>query len=179
MLPECQALETWISRSRRPSASPESSDFFAAVTPSLRFLVRPATTSAAAALNTAISRNGPLLPLSTASSAAALASASPPRSASGLALGRPTSSGAISKVLTAPFSSAATLGLRMGTRRRRAETHRRSKEWWVTARKGAPDPPYQRVCCQDVRHWRHGSAGRGGLPPRRNRAIFSRPSRPP
>src|SRR5262249_5832865 len=103
------ALDTWISRSRRPPASPEASDFWASATPSFRVLARPATTSPAAALNTATSRNGPFCPLSTVSNAAALASASPPRSVSGLALPRPTSSGPISNALISPFSRVATV----------------------------------------------------------------------
>src|SRR5215203_4690595 len=77
------AFEIATSRPSRPSASPLSIDFAAIAAPALRSLARPETTSAAAALSTAMSRYGPLSPLSTPMSAVALASASPPRSASG------------------------------------------------------------------------------------------------
>ena len=93
----------------RPSAAPLSIDLAASAAPSFRSLALPATISAAAALSSATSRKAPGLPLSTSSSALALCAASPPRSASGLARGRPASSGVISKVRTLPFSSAATL----------------------------------------------------------------------
>src|SRR5262249_26771928 len=88
-----QALETLIRRCNRPSASPESSDFAAIATPSFKSLARPATIRDAAALRIAISRYGPLVPLSTEVSAVALVSASPPLSASGLARAIPMSSG--------------------------------------------------------------------------------------
>src|SRR5262249_5701177 len=69
-----KAFEPTPSRSSRPSASPESSDLLASAAPSFRSLARPATTSAAAAFSTAMSRKGPFTPLSTAISALALVS---------------------------------------------------------------------------------------------------------
>src|SRR5262249_28310548 len=60
------AFETLIRRCSRPSASPLSSDFAAIAAPSFRSLALPATIKAAAAFSTAMSRYGPLLPLSTA-----------------------------------------------------------------------------------------------------------------
>src|SRR5262245_23453279 len=71
------SFDTAISRSSRPSASAESSDFAATMRPSFRSFALPATTMAAAAFKSAMSRNGPFLPLSTSLSAAALESASP------------------------------------------------------------------------------------------------------
>ena len=65
------------------SASPESIDLVASATPSFRSLALPATTSAAAALSSATSRNGPFLPLSTSMQRRRVVSASPPRSSSG------------------------------------------------------------------------------------------------
>src|SRR5262245_10254425 len=97
-----------INRCRRLSASPESIDFCASATACLRSAARPATTRPAAALRIETSRNGPLRPLSTSMSAWAFSFASPPRRASGLTRCSPTSSGVISKVRTAPRSSAAT-----------------------------------------------------------------------
>jgi hypothetical protein len=62
----------------------------------------------AAAFMIATSRKAFFAPLSTSTSALAFWSASPPRNASGFWRVRPTSSGMISNVRTAPFSSAAT-----------------------------------------------------------------------
>src|SRR5262249_41860473 len=103
-----QSLEIAIRRSSRPSASPESIDFFAIRIPPWRSDARPATTSAAAALRIATSRNGPFLPLSTSSRAAAFSLATPPRNASDRTLGKPKSSGERSNARTAPFSNEAT-----------------------------------------------------------------------
>src|SRR5262245_17445857 len=102
------AFDTAISRSSRPRASPESTDFSASATAAFRSFALPATISPAAALRMATSRKAPFLPLSTSPSAWAFSLASPPRSASGLTRARPTSSGVISNTRTAPFSSAAT-----------------------------------------------------------------------
>ena len=62
-------VDRLLRRARRPSSDRSA---------------RPATISPAAAFRTAMSRKAPFLPLSTSSSACALSSASPPRSASGL-----------------------------------------------------------------------------------------------
>src|SRR5712691_1360236 len=102
------AFEIATRRSRRVAASPESTDVCANANACLRSLARSATIRPAAALSKATSRKAPFLPLSTSVSARALWPASPPRSASGLTRGSPTSSGVISKARTAPFSSAAT-----------------------------------------------------------------------
>ncbi len=101
------AFDTATSLSSRSFAAPESIDFAASAMPSFRSLALPATASAAAALSSATSRNGPLVPCSTAISAVALVSASPPRNASRPTFFRPTSSGLISNTRTLPFSSAA------------------------------------------------------------------------
>ena len=93
-------FDTAISRSSRPSASPESTEWAAACRPSVRSFALPATTSAAAALRSATSRKAESLPWRTSCTALAFVAASPPRSASGLTLRRPSSSGEISKVLT-------------------------------------------------------------------------------
>src|SRR5262249_8846095 len=75
-------FDTASNRSSAPSASPVSIDLFAKASPCFRSLAASATTSAAAALSIATSRNGPDLPRSTCSRASALAAASPPRKAS-------------------------------------------------------------------------------------------------
>src|SRR5262249_20426310 len=103
-----QAFAALIRRSSRPFAAPESIDLAASATPSFRSMARPATIRAAAGFTVATSRNGPVLPFSTSSSAAAFSLASPPRSVSAFARASPTSSGAISNVCTAPFCSSAT-----------------------------------------------------------------------
>src|ERR1700751_1821612 len=92
------ALETAIKRSSRPSASPVSIDLAASAAPCLRSCVLPATMSAAAAFRIATSRKALGFPLRTSSSAFALCSASPPRSASGFERGKPASSGVTSNV---------------------------------------------------------------------------------
>src|SRR5262249_7347985 len=112
---DAHAFEIATRRWSRLAASPESIDFCASASACLRSLARAATTSAAAALRTATSRKAPLLPLSTSTRACAFSFASPPRRASCLTRCNPISSGGVSKVRTAPFSSAAAL---VGPRRR-------------------------------------------------------------
>src|SRR5581483_7055292 len=100
-------LETATRCFSRAPAAPLSSDFLPSATPSFRSLALPATINAAAALRRATSRKALGLPSSTDCSATALASASPPLSASPPTRPRPASSGVTSKRRTLPFSSAA------------------------------------------------------------------------
>src|SRR5258707_14327511 len=102
-----QLLETAIRCFSRAAAAPLSSDLVPSTTPSFKFFARPATISAAAAFSSATSRKGLGLPSSTLCSAIALASASPPFSASAPTRLRPASSGVTSKVRILPFASAA------------------------------------------------------------------------
>src|SRR5262249_43134868 len=102
-------FDTLINRSSRPSASPESTEWAAACSPSVRSFAVPATTSAAAAFKRATSRKADGLPLRTSSTALAFVSASPPRRASGLTLCRPNCSGEISNALIWPPSKATTV----------------------------------------------------------------------
>src|SRR6266478_8021799 len=72
-----QPLETAIRCFSRAAAAPLSSDLVPSATPSFRFLARPATISAAAALSSATSRKGLGIPSSTLCRTIALASATP------------------------------------------------------------------------------------------------------
>src|SRR5829696_3517295 len=101
-------FETAISRSSAPLAAPESTACTARSTPSRKVLTFSATISAAAALNTAMSRYGVGRPSSAARSSFALCSGSPPLRSSGRAFLSPTSSGAMVNSRTTPFSSATT-----------------------------------------------------------------------
>ena len=105
-----QAFETAISRSSRPSASPESIDLLRERDALLEILGRAGDDERGRGVEQRDVAERSLLALEHVGSAAAFASASPPRNGFGLgACDGPTSSGVISNVVTVPFSSAATL----------------------------------------------------------------------